>query len=115
MGWTPEGAVRPSFALMVGASEGKGRIVSPEGAPVREGKKHMVGGTHIYGGFNLSPYLALRVFEAVKEITTQNVDISLSHVDDDNCEICRSAQAKAKQESGNDAAQPGRPGREWAA
>ena len=90
----------------------------------------MVGGTHIYGGFNISPYLALRVFEAVKEITTQNVDVSLSHVDDDNCEICRSAQAKAKsvdkaqdkpfgaaqdKESGNDAAQPGRPGREWAA
>ena len=74
----------------------------------------MVGGTHIYGGFNLSPYLALRVFEAVKEITTQNVDVSLSHVDDDNCEICRRAQAKAK-ETGNDAAQPGRPGREWAA
>jgi len=73
----------------------------------------MVGGTHIYGGFNLSPYLALRVFEAVKEITSQNLDVSLSHVDDDNCEICRSA--KAKEEAGHDAAQPGRPGREWAA
>ena len=70
----------------------------------------MVGGTHIYGGFNLSPYLALRVFEAVKEITSQNLDVSLSHVDDDNCEICRSAK-----EAGYDAAQPGRPGREWAA
>jgi len=75
----------------------------------------MVGGTHIYGGFNLSPYLALRVFEAVKEIQAANLDVSLSHVDDDNCEICRGAQAKAKQETGNDAAQPGRPGREWAA
>jgi hypothetical protein len=74
----------------------------------------MVGGTHIYGGFNLSPYLALRVFEAVKEIQSQNLDVSLSHVDDDNCEICRKAQAKPK-ETGNDAAQPGRPGREWAA
>ena len=72
----------------------------------------MVGGTHIYGGFNLSPYLALRVFEAVKEITSQNLDVSLSHVDDDNCEICRNAKAK---EAGNDAAQPGRQGREWAA
>jgi hypothetical protein len=72
----------------------------------------MVGGTHIYGGFNLSPYLALRVFEAVKEITSQNLDVSLSHVDDDNCEICRGAKAK---ETGHDAAQPGRPGREWAA
>jgi hypothetical protein len=72
----------------------------------------MVGGTHLYGGFNLSPYLALRVFEAVKEITTQNLDISLSHVDDDNCEICRQTKAK---EAGHDAAQPGRTGREWAA
>ena len=88
----------------------------------------MVGGTHIYGGFNLSPYLALRVFEAVKEITSQNLDVSLSHVDDDNCEICRSTKAKAgdiapskplditkDKEAGHDAAQPGRPGREWAA
>ena len=72
----------------------------------------MVGGTHIYGGFNLSPYLALRVFEAVKEITSQNLNVSLSHVDDDNCEICQLAKAK---EQANDAAQPGRPGREWAA
>ena len=88
----------------------------------------MVGGTHIYGGFNLSPFLALRVFEAVKEITTGNLNVSLSHVDDDNCEICRSAKAKSldlardksldgarDKEQGNDAAQPGRPGREWAA
>lgn len=72
----------------------------------------MVGGTHLYGGFNLSPYLALRVFEAVREITTQNLDISLSHVDDDNCEICRQTKAK---EAAHDAAQPGRAGREWAA
>ena len=86
----------------------------------------MVGGTHIYGGFNLSPYLALKVFDAVKEITSENLNVSLSHVDDDNCEICRGAQAKSldkaqgktidkAQETGNDAAQPGRPGREWAA
>ena len=84
----------------------------------------MVGGTHLYGGFNLSPYLALRVFEAVKEITTENLNASLSHVDDDNCEICRSAKAKSldnardkslEKEAGHDAAQPGRPGREWAA
>jgi len=73
----------------------------------------MVGGTHLYGGFTLSPYLAQRVFEAVKEITAQNLDVSLSHVDDDNCEICR--KANAIEEKGNDAAQPGRPGREWAA
>jgi hypothetical protein len=73
----------------------------------------MVGGPHIYGGFNLSPYLALRVFEAVKEIQSQNLDVSLSHVDDDNCEICR--KAKALEKNNNDAAQPGRQGREWAA
>lgn len=72
----------------------------------------MVGGTHLYGGFNLSPYLALKVFEAVKDITSQNLDVSLSHVDDDNCEICRQTKAK---ESSHDAAQPGRSGREWAA
>ncbi len=72
----------------------------------------MVGGTHIYGGFNISPYLALRVFEAVNEITSQNLDSTLSHVDDDNCPICRGVQAKEK---GHDAAQPDRPGREWAA
>ena len=112
----------------------------------------MVGGTHLYGGFTLSPYLALRVFEAVKEITTQNLNVSLSHVDDDNCEICQKARAASDgtapadtlelsgnkppevardessaiapdntldfardKETGHDAAQPGRQGREWAA
>ena len=80
----------------------------------------MVGGTHIYGGFNLSPYLALRVFEAVQEIQSGNLNISLSHVDDDNCEICQQAKAKSldgarDKEAKSDAAQPGRPGREWAA
>jgi len=72
----------------------------------------MVGGPHFYGGFNLSPYLALRMFDAVKEITSQNLNVSLSHVDDDNCEVCRQTKAK---EQPNDAAQPGRSGREWAA
>jgi hypothetical protein len=38
--------------------------------------------------------------------------VSLSHVDDDNCEICQQAKAR---ETNNDAAQPGRQGREWAA
>ena len=78
----------------------------------RRGEEPMVGGTHLYGGFNLSPYLALKVFEAVRELTSQNLDISLSHVDDDNCEICRRTQPK---EAGHDAAEPGRSGREWAA
>ena len=75
----------------------------------------MVGGTHLYGGFNLSPYLALKVFEAVKELTSQNLDVSLSHVDDDNCEICRQTKMKSDKETGHDAAPPGRSGREWAA
>lgn len=48
---------------------------------------------HIYGGFTLSPYLAMKVFEVVGEIASQNVDPTLSHVDDDNCEICRKAAA----------------------
>ena len=80
----------------------------------------MVGGSHLYGGFNISPYLALKVFEAVKELTAQNLDVSLSHVDDDNCEICRKTNVKSldvarDKDAGNDAAQPGRSGREWAA
>jgi len=83
----------------------------------------MVGGTHLYGGFNLSPYLALKVFEAVKELTSQNLDVSLSHVDDDTCEICRQSKIKSDKsleiardkETGHDAAPPGRSGREWAA
>jgi hypothetical protein len=92
------------------------------------GKHRMVSGPHLYGGFNLSPYLALKVFEAVKELTTQSLDVSLSHVDDDNCEICRQTKDKSPgisrdksldgardKETGNDAAQPGRSGREWAA
>ncbi len=69
---------------------------------------------HIYGGFSLSPYLAMRVFEVVGEIASQNVDTSLSHVDDDNCEVCRKA-AEMEKEAADDAAQAGRSGREWTA
>ena len=76
----------------------------------------MVGAPQFYGGFNLSPFLAMRMFDAVKEITTQNLDVTLSHVDDDNCEICQKIKAQsASKEAGHDAAQPGRTGREWAA
>ena len=74
----------------------------------------MVGGTHLYGGFNISPYLALKVFEVVKEISVQNVNLTLSHVDDDNCEMCRGA-AKPPGEERHDAARPSGPGREWTA
>ena len=49
---------------------------------------------HIYGGFTLSPYLAMKVFEVVGEIAAQNVDPTLSHTDDDNCEICKKASAQ---------------------
>jgi len=72
----------------------------------------MVTGPHIYGGFNISPYLALKVFEAVQELTAQNLDISLSHVDDDNCDVCKQMKAR---EAARDASEPGRAGREWAA
>jgi hypothetical protein len=71
---------------------------------------------HIYGGFNLSPYLAMRVFEVVGEIASQNLDISLSHVDDDDCEICRkAAAAPAQKEEGPHAALPDFPRGGWAA
>ena len=72
---------------------------------------------HIYGGFSLSPYLAMRVFEIVGEMASQSVDTTLSHVDDDNCEVCRKAAKaeEAEKEAADDAAQAGRPGREWTA
>ena len=69
---------------------------------------------HIYGGFSLSPYLAMRVFEVVGEIASQNVDSTLSHVDDDNCEVCRKAVAK-EMEAADYAAQPDQQVREWTA
>jgi hypothetical protein len=58
---------------------------------------------HIYGGFNISPYIAMRVFEIVDEINAQNTDLSLSHVDDDDCEVCRGAP---REEPNHDAALP---------
>ncbi len=72
---------------------------------------------HIYGGFNLSPYLAMRMFEVVDEIAARNVDLTLSHVDDDQCEVCRKAAAQPEQpkEDGRDAAEPDRASREWTA
>jgi hypothetical protein len=67
----------------------------------------MLSDLHIYGGFRLSPYLALRVFEVVGEIVERNVDRSLSHLDDDLCEVCRGAAAAgegADDEAGADRA-----------
>ncbi len=72
----------------------------------------MTGGIHLYGGFNISPYLALRVFEAVGEITLANLNRELSHLDDDQCGLCHPERAE---ESGHDAPQPDRPGRQWTA
>lgn len=69
---------------------------------------------HIYGGFTLSPYLAMRVFEIVGEMASQNVDTTLSHVDDDKCEVCRKA-AEVEKEAADDAAQPDRQVRGWTA
>ena len=73
----------------------------------------MIEGTRIFGGFSLSPYLAHRVFEAVNEITAESVDALLSHVDDDDCEVCRGA--RIKEEETHDAAQQDQPGRQWTA
>jgi len=69
---------------------------------------------HIYGGFSLSPYLAMRVFQIVGEMESQGVDTTLSHVDDDKCEVCRKAALQEK-ETADDAAQAGRAGRGWTA
>lgn len=65
----------------------------------------MLSDLHIYGGFRISPSLALRVFEVVGEIVERNVDRSLSHLDDDRCEVCRGAAAAgegAEDETGVD-------------
>jgi hypothetical protein len=72
---------------------------------------------HIYGGFNLSPYLAMRMFEVVDEIAAQNMDLTLSHVDDDQCEVCRKAAVPSgpPKEDGGDAAEPDRSHRGWTA
>ena len=70
---------------------------------------------HIYGGFSLSPYLAMRMFEVVDEIATRNVDLTLSHVDDDQCEVCRRAAQEPRKEPADAAAQPDRSGRGWTA
>ncbi len=76
----------------------------------------MIGSSHLFGGFSISPALARRMFEAVAEIHAGTLDRSLSHVDDDNCDVCRRSQkdAAAKEER-HDAPEPDRPGREWAA
>ena len=73
----------------------------------------MIGPSQLFGGFSISPSLARRVFEAVAEIQARTVDLSLSHVDDDNCAVCKSL--RAKEENAHDAPAADRPGREWAA
>ena len=76
----------------------------------------MIGSSHLFGGFSISPALARRMFEAVAEIHAGTLDPLLSHVDDDNCDVCRRTQAAAAaKEERHDAPEPGRPGREWAA
>ena len=70
----------------------------------------MIGPSHLFGGFSISPALARRMFEAVAEIHAGTLDLSLSHVDDDQCDVC-----KAAKEERHDAPAPDRPGREWAA
>ena len=75
----------------------------------------MIESSHLFGGFSLSPSLARRVFEAIAELQAQNVDSSLSHVDDDNCDICRRAREQAAKEVPDAASGPDRPGRGWTA
>jgi hypothetical protein len=55
------------------------------------------------------------MFEAVAEIHAGTLDLSLSHVDDDNCDMCKASRAAAEKEKPHDAPAPDRPGREWAA
>jgi len=73
----------------------------------------VIGPSQLFGGFNISPSLARRMFDVVAEIHSQNLNLSLSHVDDDNCDVCKSV--RAKEENAHDAPAPDRPGREWAA
>jgi len=65
---------------------------------------------HIYGGFNISPYLALKVFDIFDEITSDSVDATLSHIDDDACPTCKAAKEKQ-----DDAAGADRAGHQWVA
>jgi hypothetical protein len=73
----------------------------------------MLGSSHLFGGFSISPSLARRMFEVVEEMHARELNLSLSHVDDDNCEICR--KIKEQKEKPHDAAQPDRPGHRWTA
>jgi hypothetical protein len=76
----------------------------------------MLGSSHLFGGFSLSPTLARRVFEAISEMHAQALDPALSHVDDEHCEICRAArELEAKREKPDDASGTDRPGRRWTA
>jgi hypothetical protein len=75
----------------------------------------MIGPSQLFGGFSISPALARRMFEAVAEIHAGTLDLSLSHVDDDNCDMCKASRAAAEKEKPHDAPAPDRPGREWAA
>ena len=65
-------------------------------------------GMEFHGGFRVTPSLASRVMEAVDEVTRRTFRSDLSHVDGDDCTICREARAK---ETGHDAADGGGEGR----
>ena len=75
----------------------------------------MIGSSHLFGGFSLSPALARRVFEAISEMHAQTLDPALSHTDDDNCDICKAAKAVDAEKNRN--AEPGTDpaGRRWTA
>ena len=75
----------------------------------------MIESSHLFGGFSISPSLARRVFEVMAEMQALSVDSSLSHVDDDNCDVCRRAREQAAKEAPDAASGPDRPGRRWTA
>ncbi len=72
----------------------------------------MLGSSHLFGGFSISPGLARRMFEVVEELHARELNLALSHVDDDRCEICRKAK---EQEAGHDEPGTDRPDRGRAA
>lgn len=61
---------------------------------------------HVIGEFRITSSLARRVQNAVEEFTSLLTRADLSHLGDD-CALCK--------ESGNDAPEPDRPGRQWVA
>jgi hypothetical protein len=75
----------------------------------------MIGSSHLFGGFSISPALARRVFDAISEMHAQTLDPALSHTDDDNCDICKAARAVDAGKTENAQTPTDPPGRRWTA